>query len=90
MSQADKDNNRVPAKIGLLNTNGTTIKKLYADPTTHILDTNDGSSGSDNGGSDAARDENGEPVMLAVSDSDGQTPVALYIDSNNCLLTKST
>lgn len=90
MTVANKDNNRVPAKIGVLNTDGVTIKKLYADPSTHIIDTNIEVGGSDLGNNDAIRDDNGEPVMLAVSSSDGITPVPLYIDSSNCLLIKST
>ena len=90
MTEAKKDNNRVPTKIGVLNTDGVTVKKLQSDPTTHILDTATGVSGSDFGGDDAARDSNGEPVMLAVSNADGITPVPLYIDSSNCLLIKLT
>ena len=66
MSNSARDNNRVTTKIGVLNTDGTTVKKLYANPSTHIIRTNDGTGGSDFGGDDAVRDLNGEPVKLAV------------------------
>ena len=89
MTSIKRDQNQVPTKAALLNSDGSTITPLQADPATNILDTSDGSSGSDNGGSRALKDENQVPVLLAVSIADGITPVALYADSDGKLLTKS-
>ncbi len=48
------------------------------------------SGGAINGGSEAKSDSNGEKTLLAVSNSDGETPVSLYANSNGQLLIKST
>lgn len=85
-----KDDNNVNTITALLDSDGSTVTDVKIDPTTHILDVSDGSSGSDNSGDNAGRDGNYMPTMLAVSSSDGTTPVPLYADSNGKLLIKST
>jgi len=88
MAETTRDNNGVIAATGVLNTDGTTPTRLEASPTTHVLAVGDGTSGSDLGNDLAARDGSGVPVLIAVSDADGATPVNLYVDSN--LLVDST
>jgi len=90
MTKAVKDNNRVNTLIGVLNTDGETIKQAHASPTTHILNTMGAVGGSDYGNDEAGRDPNRVTTMLAASSSDGVTAVPLYIDLNNFLLIKST
>lgn len=90
MADAKRDNNQIPIMTGVLNTDGTTITLFKANPSTHVLFINDGTTGSDFGSDDAVRDNNNIPVLLAVSNSDGSTPVPLYVDTNGNLLVKST
>lgn len=90
MAEAKKDDNNINTMTGVLNTDGNTPTLLKIDPSTHILDTANGSSGSDFGRSNATRDENYVPVLMAVSSSDGATPVPIYINSSGNLLIKST
>lgn len=86
MTQIKKDDNQVPTIAGVLNTDGTTITRIKINPTTHILDVSDGTTGSDLGSDRAVRDDNGEPILIAVSENDGSTPVPLYINSSGQLL----
>lgn len=75
--------------MGLLNTDGTTPTAVQADPTTHLMAYNDGTTGSDLTGDNALRDDNRTPILMAVSEVDGVTPVPLYVDSNGQLLVDS-
>jgi len=91
MADANRDGNGVPVAIGLLNTDGSTIKELTAVPTTNILNVANGTSGSDfNTDDNALRDDNNVPTMMAVSSTDGETPVQLYVNSLGDLLVDST
>jgi len=90
MATSGSDNNMTSTMTGVLNTDGVTITPLKISPTSNVLDINDGVSGSDFGKDDAERDQNGEPVSIVASSSDGTTPVPLYVDSSGCLLIKST
>ena len=91
MADSKRDENRVPTITGVLNSDGTTIVPIQIDPTTHALTVGDGTSGSDNGpsGGNALRDNNRVPVLMAVSESDGTTPVPIYADSSGSLLIDS-
>lgn len=89
MSNAARDENNVPTLIGTLNTDGSTIVKIEADPSNHGLSVNDASTGSDNGPANAPRDENMVPALIAVSSVDGVTPVVVYADSDGNLLIDS-
>lgn len=86
MANAAIDNNGVRTILGVLNTNGTTITPVKANESTNALIVLNGATGSDNGGDDALRDSNRETVMIALSESDGTTPVPLYVDSSGNLL----
>lgn len=85
-----RDQNFVPPKTVALSTDGATIVTLRANPSTHVLTTSDGTTGTDHGPSNALRDSNFIPVLMAVSSSDGKTPVVLYGTSTGGLLIQST
>lgn len=92
MTNAYLDENGVATIIGISNTDGAAIRRIAADPSTHILNTNNDTTGTDRGnnGNNAYRDENERPVLIAVSSADGKTPIELYVDSVNNLLVNST
>lgn len=85
-----RDENSVPTITAGLNTNGRTITRVVADPTTHAMQVTDGTTGSDSGPTNDLRDENGVDTLMAVSSSDGFTSVVLYTDSSGNLLVQST
>lgn len=87
--QASRDNNNVPTMIAALNTDGVTVTRVQANPSTHNLKMSGGTTGTDNGTQNAKRDENFVPCMMAVSSSDGRTPVAVYVDSSGSILVQS-
>lgn len=89
MAQAKRDDNYIPVAIGVLDSDGVTPTMLEADPTSHILDVEDNTDGSDNSGDNAYRDDNNISTLIAVSESDGSTPVPLYVDSDGNLLIDS-
>lgn len=82
MTDTKKDNNQIPAILGVSNADGVTLLPFKADPVTHALILDDGVGGSDLSGDVAARDNNGIPAELAVSETDEITPVPLYANSS--------
>lgn len=89
MSNASKDQNYISTLLATKNdTSGTTIP-LQADPISHGLMINDGTTGSDFGPKNAPQDNNHVIAIMAVS-TDGVTPVVLYADSSNNLLIQSS
>lgn len=90
MANSKHDNNQVPTITGLLNTDGSTIKLISINPTNHIVDSSDGSTGSDLSGDNAPRDDNRHTTLIAVSSADGTTPVPLYVNASGQILIKST
>lgn len=90
MANAYKDENGVSTIIAGLNTNGSTIVRALADPTTHALKVSDGTTGTDHGPTNDLRDDNSVRCWMAVSSADGFTPVVIYADSSGNILTKST
>lgn len=82
MTTAYRDSNFVPTLIAASKNDGTTIVRVLASPTTHGLIIDDASTGSDNGNNkgSAMKDENMVAVLLAVSRTDGLTPVEIYAD----------
>lgn len=89
MANAAKDNNGVSSLIAVLDTNGSTIVRVKADPSTHRLKVADASTGSDLGPTNAAKDQNFVSTLIAVSRIDGSTPVVVYCDSSGNLLVDS-
>lgn len=90
MADASIDENAKATMTGRLNTDGLTVTRVQADVSTHGMKIDDNTTGSDNGGTFAATDSNGRPTLFAVSNADGVTLVALYVDSTGHLLIKST
>lgn len=84
---AKRDENYITTMLGTLNTDGETPTNITVDPTTHIMDIVNSSSGSDAG--NGKDDDNRVNILKAVSSSDGETPVALYVNSSGQLLVKS-
>lgn len=90
MAQAPRDQNRIPALLGTLNTDGITPTVVYANASTHALSVSDGTTGSDLGNDNAPRDQNMVPALLAVSSADGITPVPVYTNSSGQLMVQTT
>lgn len=86
MANAGHDANSVPTLTTVLNTNGSTIVVVKADPTTHALNTADGTGSANNGPTNAKHDQNHVPTLVALSSADGITPVVVYGDSSGHLL----
>jgi hypothetical protein len=84
MATINRDDNQVPVIAGVLNTDGITPTRIKIDPSTHVLQVSDGATGSDLGNDIAARDDNGNPVLIATDASNNIIP--LYVDSNGRLL----
>ncbi len=90
MSNAALDQNSVRSLTCASSSDGATIIRVLADPSTHALKAVDGGTGSDLGPVNALRDENDRPTWLAVSSADGVTPVVVYADSSGNLLIDSS
>jgi len=88
MAEIKHDDNYVPTLSGVLNTDGTTVTRIKVDPTTHVLQVSDGTTGSDSGKDLAARDNSGNVTAIATDASGNIIP--LYVDSSGNLLIKST
>lgn len=89
MSNASRDENNVPTLLGGLETDGKTLVRIKADPTSHALSVDDDVTGSDHGPTNAPRDENSVPALMGVSSADGKTPVVIYATSAGELLIDS-
>lgn len=89
MSNAKIDENGRNTIIGLSDTDGSTIKPIYAK--NNKIQVSDGTTGSDNGGiGNAKMDENSRNTLTALSSDGSGTIVNLYVDSSNRILIKST
>lgn len=101
MSNAKRDQNNVPTKIGVSNADGITIVLLKITSSTNAMQISDGTSGVDHGTVNAKRDENEVPCLMGVASMNytdpngniyvqGVTPVAVYFTSDGKMLTQST
>lgn len=90
MANSSKDENGVSTAIGALDSNGTTPKRLYVNPTSGALKVDDNTTGTYPGGHVALKDDNDISSMMGVSSSDAKTPLKVLINSTNELLIKST
>ena len=88
-SNSFHDQNNVATLIAV-ETDGVTLINLEASPSSHALDTSNGTSGTDNGPTQSRHDNNNVHIIMATSEIDGKTPVALYSDSSGNLLIQST
>ena len=89
MATAKRDSNFVTTAMGVLDSDGVTPTNITADPTTHILQTDDSTTGTDSSGDSAYMDSNFVKTLIVVSENDGSTPVQLYVDSSGNLLVDS-
>lgn len=90
MSEAKRDNNKITTLLGTHSVDGITPIKIWVNPTTHALITEDGTTGADYSDDIAKRDNNGVPVLMGVSSIDGITPTAVYANAlTNALLINS-
>lgn len=80
MTNAIKDNNGIPVIMGASNADGVTMAPFFVHPTTHALEIDDNTTGSDLSGNIAERDDNQITTTMGVSNSDGSTPTVPYID----------
>ena len=89
MANAAIDENGRQSITAFLNTDGSTIARAKADPSTHALLVEDNTTGTDEGGYQAGIDENGRQTLYAESsDGDGEL-IALYVDADGQLLIDS-
>lgn len=84
-----RDENRVKVIFGALNTDGTTVTPVQANPSTHFIRTDDNTTGTDHGPTNDIRDQDFETGLMAVSSADGVTPVVLYVNASGQLLIDS-
>jgi len=91
MANSQKDQNGRDSLISSLNTDGTTIVTLKANPANNALKALDASTGSDAGnhGGIALIDQNGVSAMTALSSTGDGTIIQLYADSSGNLLIDS-
>lgn len=80
VSNASRDQNGVPALICASESDGQTVIPIQANPTLHAVIVQDGTSGVDagNNGGSAMRDQNGVPVLLALSSAGDGSIVEVY------------
>lgn len=100
MANAAIDQNSVATLTGALSSNGDSVVKVKADPSTHALQIDDNTTGSDFGPANALHDDNSRPTLIAVSSTTGTvggisyvqgvTPVVVYVDSSGNLLVDSS
>lgn len=88
MAETKRDNNGVEVMMGALNTDGETPTRLQADPSTHVLQVDDNTTGSDAGKDLARRDGSGVPTLCAT-DSSGNI-ITLFVNSSGQLLIQSS
>lgn len=84
------DQNGEASLIAVLNTTGRAVQRIQADPTTHRLHLNDGTTGSDQGPKNAMIDDNFKRTLIAVSRIDHDSIVTAYGDSSSKLLVNTT
>lgn len=80
MADALRDENFVTTLTGVSSDDGETVLNATIEPTTHNLEVEDGTTGTDLSDNVASRDQNFVPVAIAVSEDDGVTPVEIYIN----------
>jgi len=87
---APRDNNRIPALLGTLNTDGVSVVNIAVNPANHRMKISNGTTGSAFPYVNAERDQNRVTAIWGVSSADGTTPIPIYCDSTGALLTKNT
>lgn len=92
MTDAKRDNNSVTVALGVKQSDGVTPSPFgTSDANSHRLQTNDGTSGTDQTGSKVLARDNNEVHVYGALSSDGLgTIVVLYLDASGKLLIKSS
>ena len=80
MPNAQRDNNFVPTKLGVSNTDGITANTIWANPITHRMLIRTAST-VPVGTIDAPRDGNRQTAVMGVSSTDGRKTVPIYVGS---------
>ena len=88
MSNAAIDSNSKQSIIARLKTDGVTVTRITADPSTQAMDVTTTTSGAVTPSNFSATDESGRTSWVAVSENDPTVLVALQCDSNGYLLIK--
>jgi len=88
MANSYHDGNHTHTLLAI-QSDGSTLKNVVADASTHALGISDGTTGSDNGPVTSRHDANHIAILMATSSTDGKTPIAVYTDSNGYLLVDS-
>jgi len=86
-SAIDVNNN--PTITARLNTDGITVERITANPTTGAVMVNNHTTGTAVAHEFAATDDNGRTTMFAVSSVDRTSLIALQADSTGALLINS-
>lgn len=81
MTNTVRDNNGVPVAQGASHADGVTLTPFFVDPSTHGLEVDDDTTGSDLSGNIAQRDANNVPSVMGTSSSDGATPTVPYLNA---------
>ncbi len=84
------DENGIKTVLGTLQSDGVSTVRLKVNPTNGGLKVVDATTGTASTRRIASRDDNGRPVWMGVSSSDGITLIPIAMDSNGNLLVTST
>lgn len=82
MANAGTDESRAKSMTAILNTDGSTIEALTANPASHGLSVDDNATGSNNGPMMEKHDDNHVPTLYALSNTGDDTRVPLYASVN--------
>lgn len=91
MANAFLDENSRPTLTGALSSDGATPTQVFAVKTSHALEIDDNTTGSDNGnnGGNALTDDNGRPTLTALASDGSGEIVNVYVTSTNKLMVDS-
>lgn len=78
MANAGHDDSRAPTMSAILNTDGSTIEAITANPSNNALSVDDNTTGTSNGPSQAKFDDNHVPTLQVLSSAGDGTFVPLY------------
>lgn len=90
MGKASRDQNNVTTVLGTWANDGVTPIPLLADPVTHAVMVDFGTTGSDLGIEEASRDPNFVTTILGASRNDGVTPVPIFFTSGGSIKLDNT
>lgn len=90
MTDAVRDNNRNPALLGTLQSDGVSPTPIQVNPINLAIKVVDDTTGTASTRVDAPRDNNRVTVLMGVSSADMTTPVPIAVDGSGNLLIQST